>query len=358
MALSPNFGFPEPDNSSLVKNGAQDIRALGDSIDTFLNGSPTRSAGKNKVINGDFGIWQRGTSFNTADVYTADRWVMSLSGATATTSRQSFTVGQSDVPNNPTYFLRYAASIGDNNARIMYRGEDVTTFANTATTVSFYAKGTNPAGGSLALLLTQYFGAAGSAAVDTTIGSITLTASWQRFTFTFTPPSVSGKTITTGNYFALDFRQPTGDTGTAAWTLDLANVQWEYGSKATPFQTATGTIQGELAACQRYYVRYGGDTAYTPVANGGNISTTAASVNVAVPVQMRVVPTAVDFSTMAVWVYGGSIVAATNITIAGESGNKNVRLNVTTGSGLTATQPVSLTTNNSTSGYVGLSAEL
>lgn len=33
MALSPNFGFPEPDNSSLVKNGAQDIRALGDAID-------------------------------------------------------------------------------------------------------------------------------------------------------------------------------------------------------------------------------------------------------------------------------------------------------------------------------------
>ena len=38
MALSPNFSFPEPDNSSLVKNGAQDIRALGDAIDSTLAG--------------------------------------------------------------------------------------------------------------------------------------------------------------------------------------------------------------------------------------------------------------------------------------------------------------------------------
>ena len=38
MALSPNFSFPEPDNSSLVKNGAQDIRALGDAIDSAFAG--------------------------------------------------------------------------------------------------------------------------------------------------------------------------------------------------------------------------------------------------------------------------------------------------------------------------------
>ena len=36
MATSPIYGWPEPDNSSLVKNGAQDIRALGDAIDTTM----------------------------------------------------------------------------------------------------------------------------------------------------------------------------------------------------------------------------------------------------------------------------------------------------------------------------------
>lgn len=38
MATSPNFGFPEPDNTALVKNGAQAIRTLGDAIDAEFAG--------------------------------------------------------------------------------------------------------------------------------------------------------------------------------------------------------------------------------------------------------------------------------------------------------------------------------
>jgi outer membrane usher protein FimD/PapC len=38
MASTSNFNWNTPDNSGLVKNGAQDIRTLGDSIDTSLAG--------------------------------------------------------------------------------------------------------------------------------------------------------------------------------------------------------------------------------------------------------------------------------------------------------------------------------
>ncbi len=36
MALSPNYSWPEPDNSDFVKDGATDIRALGDAIDSTV----------------------------------------------------------------------------------------------------------------------------------------------------------------------------------------------------------------------------------------------------------------------------------------------------------------------------------
>jgi hypothetical protein len=73
-------------------------------------------------------------------------------------------------------------------------------------------------------------------------------------------------------------------------TIDFWGIQVEAGSVATAFQTATGTLQGELAACQRYY--------YTLVAgtNGtfgtcGYYSSTDVLGTVFYPVQMRTAPT-------------------------------------------------------------------
>ena len=54
-------------------------------------------AGKNKVINGDFGIWQRGTSFSGVGGYgvynAADRFRISSIGNSSTVSQQAFTLG-------------------------------------------------------------------------------------------------------------------------------------------------------------------------------------------------------------------------------------------------------------------------
>jgi hypothetical protein len=36
MATSPNYGWTEPDNTSYVKNGALDMRTLGNEIDATV----------------------------------------------------------------------------------------------------------------------------------------------------------------------------------------------------------------------------------------------------------------------------------------------------------------------------------
>jgi len=205
-------------------------------------------AGKNKVINGDFSIWQRGTSF-TADGYTADRWYITEGSNTCTVSRQTFTPGQTDVPNNPTYFLRYNVSSYVGEFNMLHRIEDVSTFSGQTATLSFYMKASTSV--TLNPLMVQNFGSGGSSAVNTTLDNINVTTSWQRFSITISVPSISGKTVGTSSYLQI---MPIRKTSSFTGDIDIAQVQFEIGSSATTFVLAGGgSQQAELALCQRYY---------------------------------------------------------------------------------------------------------
>jgi hypothetical protein len=85
---------------------------------------------------------------------------------------------------------------------------------------------------------------------------------------------------------------------TGSQTIDFWGVQLEAGSVATAFQTATGTIQGELAACQRYYFRQTAVASNDPLtaAIGSGSGSTYAGYVLQFPVTMRVAPTATEYS--------------------------------------------------------------
>jgi hypothetical protein len=210
-------------------------------------------AGKNKIINGNFGIWQRGTSFSTNNVYTADRWYVTGDGSpTFTLSQQTFTAGTAPVAGyEGQYFARYAVTSagGSTYRQLQQQIEDVRTFAGQTITISFWARINSGTVTGNYVRWNQIFGSGGSATVNGSSNNFTLTSSWQRFTVTTSVTSISGKTIGTSSYLGIDFVLPF----TTTMSVDFWGVQVETGSTATAFQTATGTIQGELAACQRYY---------------------------------------------------------------------------------------------------------
>jgi len=234
-------------------------RAQLTSTDQQNSGGPVSPfvAGKNKIINGDFGVWQRGTSFSNpaAGTYTADRFVVwhDGSGATRTISQQAFTPGTAPVTGyEGSYFFRYdvsAVGTGNTYQNIEYPIENVRTLAGQTATISFWAKAASSR--NLSFIFAQQFGSGGSS--DVTFGSTTvaLTTSWQRFTTTVSVPSIAGKTIG-GNTNQLHIYFQLGALS-GITTIDLWGVQVEAGSVATPFTTASGTLQGELALCQRYY---------------------------------------------------------------------------------------------------------
>jgi hypothetical protein len=293
MALSPNYGWSEPDNSSLVKNGAQDIRALGDAIDTSVWNVGYGQAGKNKIINGNFSVWQRGTSLTT-NGYIADRWTLNhdVNPTSFTQSQQTFTPGAAPVAGyESSFFWRYAITTLGSGSGVYFnqRIEDVRTFAAQPVTISFWAKAN--AATTIGATVQQNFGSGGSAVVSTFFGSSSVTTSWTRFSVTATMPSISGKTVGTSSFLQMYLSW----TPTASQTVDIWGVQVEYGSKATPFQTATGTIQGELAACQRYFYNHiTGATQSFGI--GYYYSASEVSGYVQFPVTMRTTPTLVASS--------------------------------------------------------------
>jgi hypothetical protein len=230
------------------------------STSTGLRWQGDFNTGKNKIINGDFSIWQRGTSFlgSTESFvgFTADRWYANSSDVT----RENFAPGNAIAGYEPQYFLKAKNRTGQTAGRfdrIEYKVEDVRTFAGQTVTFSFWTKKPANKTGIMGINIIQDFGTGGSTRVFNPFVGVTYSGTgWERKSFTMTLASIAGKTIGPASFISFEFYGNMG--GTPDYEFDIWGFQLEAGSVATPFTTNTGNQQAELAACQRYYWQGGG----------------------------------------------------------------------------------------------------
>jgi hypothetical protein len=292
--------------------------AVGNNGETIVADSSTSTglrytAGNpisNPVINSCFDIWQRGTSVATgaAAAYTADRWYALRDSFVAglTVSRQA----TNDTTNLP--FIQYCARVqrdsGNTGTQLVWFSNNFETsnsvpFAGKTVTLSFYARaGANYSSASSALGVRLYSGTGtdqnivsgytGQALpIDTTV---TLTTTWQRFSIT-----TAAAVASTATELAIRLAFTPSGTAGAADFFETTGVQIDIGSVALPVRRNGATIQGELAACQRYFTAITGNgngNAASPVTNFGTAySTTRVEAVLPLPVTMRTAPS-VSFS--------------------------------------------------------------
>jgi hypothetical protein len=220
-----------------------------------------QSTQKNVIINGNLDWWQRGTSFAAVATgsYTADRWQINYAGTSISTtvsrettvpnaqSLYSIKVLQSSgsATSVTSYFLRQPMEIGQ-----------VENLGGKTITLSFYYRSNKTGSHSYRLLGDNATGSADSGGTFT----VNVADTWEKKTLTTAVPLGSvtawtGAQTAAGLYLDLGFRTSQGGFTSVALNdyFQVAQVQIEASNLATSFTRAGGTIQGELAACQRYY---------------------------------------------------------------------------------------------------------
>jgi hypothetical protein len=321
----------------------------------------------NAMINGGMDIWQRGTSFTSvAATYTADRWFGARPGNAVGLNISRQVTG--DTTNLPTiqYCLRAQRASANANTDSYYIGYNLETtdsirFAGQTVVLSFYARaGANYSPTSSGFIANIYTGTGTDQNVNNGFtGSAnpssvthTLTTTWQRFQQTVT---LSASATQVGFLF---IAVPTGTASTNDY-FEITGVQFELGARSTTFKRsngAGGSIQGELAACQRYYFRIqdGNNGAY-----GGGIAQSTTQFNAAIttPVTMRVIPTVLDYSALRGVLYGVAGYSISSASISSADSSKNVVIVTCNATGLTQKQFYPLTGDGSGT-YIGLGAEL
>ena len=213
------------------------------------------------IINGNFDVWQRGTSFvagaNNDDVYTADRWNLISDGNDAVDISQETT----EVPEGSTYSMKWDVETSKRFGIVQFlEFKDAKKLKGKTVSLSLKVKSANISAIRAAVL--SWAGTADSLTSDI-VGTWGATPTWATnwtaentpddltVTSEWTTVKIEGIAIdsATVNNLALAIWLPNEET--IGDIIYISQVQLNVGSVALPFQPKS--YEEELRACQRYY---------------------------------------------------------------------------------------------------------
>jgi hypothetical protein len=326
---------------------------------------------RNHLINGDFQVAQRGTSFtstdggNNYDKYTLDRWYISSQGNDIIDVTQSST-----APTNQLYSIALDIETANKNFGIyqIIENKNCVGLIGNTVTLSFKAKVSNTRIDSVKAGIIAWSGSADvvtsdiinawngdgvtptlitNATFENTPTNLNVTTSWASYSVTATIDTSSTTNVIVG-IFSDDLDTTVGDI------LYITDVQLEQGSTATPFERRS--YGDELRRCQRYFHQQGrqGSSGYENLGVMTAHSTTDGRLVYYLPTSMRTFP---ELESNGDWqtITGVDI---TVISLGDSGGNSAVGLNFAVASGLTASSSYLIRSDNDVDAYVQFDAEL
>ena len=333
--------------------------------------------GANALINGQFAVAQRATSFvagaNNDTNYTLDRWKLFSDGndvvdvtqetSTVPTNRQTaialdvetankkFGIAQIIEQKNCVNFIgktvtlsfqaKVSATTNLDNIKAAIIAWDGTADTVTADMISAWGvEGTNPT------LATNF-------TYENTPANLNLTTSYATYSVTASVDTASAK-----NIIVFIFSDVT--TTSAGEFLYITDVKLEAGQAATPFEHED--IGTTLRKCQRYYYRIQEGGAYQRFGTHQCVSSGNGYAIVHLPVSMRQKPslhTTGTASNYAVYENNGINTCSSLIAINSNGSSTDVINIVANSTGnLAGGNAASLLANNSTTTFLGFKAEL
>lgn len=204
----------------------------------------------NRLINGGFQIWQRGTSFASIapNEFGPDRWraVHSSAGGPQLNWGRTGLAPSNQLPASCFCALRMETiANGTSPLGLEQAIEDVRTLAGRWVCLSFYARASTAL--QISPSLEQRFGVAGSAPTMSALASVMVSVNWSRIECVVFLPSLTGKTIGPNSALALRLSY---SSMINSW-LEITGIKLEAGQSASLFERHDEPF--ELAACQRYF---------------------------------------------------------------------------------------------------------